>query len=153
MPNQEGLGRVLALGVKQAADIIGKGAEKYAYHVKGVELYGGDPRGMMGMALAYAVSMRGGDFTSVYPVPEFRYSPQQAEEEFGTREVVDSAAVAGKGAMVKKCMIVSTVIDSLGLCKVPALSIIGDFSLEMESKLVAAITGPGYFSKGPVCRR
>ena len=139
--NQEGVGRVLALGVRQAADIIGKGAEKYAYHVKGVELYGGDPRGMMGMALAYAVSMRGGDFTSVYPVPEFRYSPQQAEEEFGTREVVDSAAVAGKGAMVKKCMVVSTVIDSLGLCKVPALSIIGDFSLEMESKLIAAITG------------
>jgi aldehyde:ferredoxin oxidoreductase len=43
--------------------------------------------------------------------------------------------------MVKKCMIVSTVIDSLGLCKVPALSIIGDFSLEMESRLIAAITG------------
>jgi len=138
---KEDLGRVLALGVKQAADIIGQGAEKYAYHVKGVELYGGDPRGMMGMALAYAVSMRGGDFTSVYPVPEFRYSPQQAEAEFGTQEVIDSSATGGKGAMVKKCMIVSTVIDSLGLCKVPALSIIGDFSLEMESQLIAAITG------------
>jgi aldehyde:ferredoxin oxidoreductase len=138
---QAGIGRILALGVRQAADIIGRGASKYAYHVKGVELYGGDPRGMMGMALAYSVSMRGGDFTSVYPVPEFRYSAQQAEKEFGTREVIDSAATAGKGAMVKKCMIVSTVIDSLGICKVPALSIIGDFSLDMESRLVAAVTG------------
>ncbi|MEN8244606.1 MAG: aldehyde ferredoxin oxidoreductase C-terminal domain-containing protein, partial [Thermodesulfobacteriota bacterium] len=139
--HKEGVGRILALGVRWAADIIGQGASKYAYHVKGVELYGGDPRGMMGMALAYAVSMRGGDFTSVYPVPELRYSPQQAEKEFGTREAVDSGATAGKGALVKKCMIVSTVIDSLGICKVPSLSIIGDFSLEMESRLVEAVTG------------
>jgi len=139
--DRKGLGDVLARGVKQAADIIGRGASKYAYHVKGVELYGGDPRGLMGMALSYAVSMRGGDFTSVYPVPEFRYSAEQAQKEFGTPEVVNSAATAGKAAMVKKCMTVSTVIDSLGLCKVPALSIIGDFSLEMESRLIAAITG------------
>jgi aldehyde:ferredoxin oxidoreductase len=75
---REGLGDVLALGVRRAAESIGRGAEKYAYHVKGVELYGGDPRGMMGIALAYAVSMRGGDFTSVYPLPEFRYTAEQA---------------------------------------------------------------------------
>ena len=62
---RQGLGDVLARGVKRAAESIGQGAEKYAYHVKGVELYGGDPRGMMGVALAYAVSIRGGDFTSV----------------------------------------------------------------------------------------
>jgi len=138
---REGLGEVLALGVKRAAESIGRGAEKYAYHVKGVELYGGDPRGMMGVALAYAVSMRGGDFTSVYPVPEFRYTAEQAEQEFGTRDVIDFTATGGKGAMVKKCMIVSSIIDSLGLCKVPALSIIGDFSLEMEARLIQAITG------------
>jgi len=138
---REGLGDVLARGVKRAAESIGRGAEKYAYHVKGVELYGGDPRGMMGVALAYAVSMRGGDFTSVYPVPEFRYTAEQAEQEFGTRDVVDFTATSGKGAMVKKCMIVSSVIDSLGLCKVPALSIIGDFSLEMETRLIQTITG------------
>ncbi len=138
---REGLGEVLALGVKRAAESIGRGAEKYAYHVKGVELYGGDPRGMMGVALAYAVSMRGGDFTSVYPVPEFRYTAEQAEQEFGTRDVVDFTATSGKGAMVKKCMIVSSIIDSLGLCKVPALSIIGDFSLEMEARLIQTITG------------
>ncbi len=138
---REGLGDVLARGVKQAAESIGRGADQYAYHVKGVELYGADPRGMMGVALAYAVSLRGGDFTSVYPVPEFRYTAAQAELEFGTRDVVDFTATGGKGAMVKKCLIVSSVIDSLGLCKVPALSIIGDFSLKMEARLIRAITG------------
>jgi aldehyde:ferredoxin oxidoreductase len=139
--HKEGLGDLLSQGVMRAAEAIGREAEKYAYHVKGVELYGGDPRGMMGVALAYAVSMRGGDFTSVYPVPEFRYTAEQAEKEFGTRDVVDFSATGGKGAMVKKCLIVSSVIDSLGICKVPALSIIGDFSLEMEAKLVRVITG------------
>ncbi len=138
---REGLGDLLSQGVMRAAKAIGRGAEKYAYHVKGVELYGGDPRGMMGVALAYAVSLRGGDFTSVYPVPEFRYTAEQAEKEFGTRDVIDFTATGGRGAMVKKCLIVSAVIDSLGICKVPALSIIGDFSLEMEARLVQVITG------------
>jgi aldehyde:ferredoxin oxidoreductase len=76
--HREGLGDILAQGVRRAAKTIGKGAEKYAFHVKGVEIYGGDPRGMMGTALSYAVSLRGGDFTSVYPVPEFRYTPEKA---------------------------------------------------------------------------
>jgi aldehyde:ferredoxin oxidoreductase len=139
--SREGLGDVLALGVRRAAEIIGKGAEKYAYHVKGVEIYGGDPRGMMGTALSYAVSLRGGDFTSVYPVPEFRYTPEQAEQEFGTKEAVDYQATRGKGAMVRKCLLVSAVIDSLGICKVPALSIIGDFDLEKEAALTRALSG------------
>jgi len=38
--NREGLGDVLAEGVKRAAERIGKGAEKYAMHVKGQELPG-----------------------------------------------------------------------------------------------------------------
>ncbi len=139
--NRKGLGDLLAKGVKRASEIIGRGAEKYAYHVKGVEIYGGDPRGMMGIALAYAVSMRGGDFTSVYPVPEFRYTAEQALQEFGTRDVIDFTATSGKGPLVKKCMIVSSVIDSLGICKVPVLSILGNYNLEMEAKLIHAITG------------
>ena len=138
---REGLGDVLAQGVRRAAGIIGKGAGKYAYHAKGVEIYGGDPRGTMGLALSYTVSLRGGDFTSVYPVPEFRYTPEKAEKEFGTRAAVDYHATEGKGALVRKCMLVSAVIDSLGICKVPALSIIGDFGLEMEADLTRALTG------------
>jgi aldehyde:ferredoxin oxidoreductase len=138
---REGIGDVLADGVFRAAQKIGKGAEKYAYHVKGVELYGSDPRGMMGTALSYAVSMRGGDFTSVYPVPEFRYTPERAEKEFGTRQVVDRLATVGKGALVRYCLIVSSIIDSLGICKVPALTIAGNYDLEKETRLVRALTG------------
>ena len=136
-----GLGKILARGVRQAAAIFGKTAEKYAYHVKGVEIYGADPRGLMGTALSYAVSLRGGDFTSVYPIPEFRYTPEQAKKEFGTDQVVNLTATEGKGALVKKCMIVSMVIDSLGLCKVPALAISANYDLVLESQLIKATTG------------
>jgi aldehyde:ferredoxin oxidoreductase len=41
--------------------------------------------------------------------------------------------------MVRKCLLVSAVIDSLGICKVPALSIIGDFDLEKEAALTRAL--------------
>jgi aldehyde:ferredoxin oxidoreductase len=138
---RQGIGDTLAEGVFRAARMIGSGAEQYAYHVKGVELYGSDPRGMMGTALSYAVSMRGGDFTSVYPVPEFRYTEERAEQEFGTRKAVDRMATAGKGALVRYCLIVSSIIDSLGICKVPALTIAGNFDLEKETRLVRALTG------------
>jgi aldehyde:ferredoxin oxidoreductase len=136
-----GFGDILADGVFRASQKIGRGAEKYAYHVKGVELYGADPRGMMGTALSYAVSMRGGDFTSVYPIPEFRYTPERAEKEFGTRQVVNRLATAGKGAMVRYCLIVSSIIDSIGICKVPALTIAGNYDLEKETRLIQALTG------------
>lgn len=136
-----GLGKILSQGVRRAAKVFGEKAQKYAYHVKGVEIYGADPRGLMGTALSYAVSLRGGDFTSVYPIPEYRYSPEKAKREFGTEKVVDLTATEGKGALVKKCMIVSMVIDSLGLCKVPALAISANYDLELESQLLRAITG------------
>jgi aldehyde:ferredoxin oxidoreductase len=143
--NREGFGDILANGVKKAAEkaaeIIGMGAEKYAYHVKGVEMYGADPRGLSGTALSYAVSLRGGDFTSVYPIPEFRYSPEKAEKEFGTRKAVEFTAVEGKGPMIRFCMMVSTIIDSIGLCKVAVLSVANHFDLIMEAQLVKAITG------------
>ena len=54
------LGNILAEGVQIASNKIGKGVEKYAVHVKGLEIPGYDPRGAFGMGLAYATSDRGG---------------------------------------------------------------------------------------------
>src|SRR5206468_1422310 len=42
---REGLGDLLAEGVKRAAESLGKGAERFALHVKGQELPMHDPRG------------------------------------------------------------------------------------------------------------
>ena len=137
----EGIGRVLKLGVKKAARAMGNNAEKYAYTAKGLEYTGYDPRGMMGVALGYAVSSRGGDFCSVYNIPESRFTKERALSEFGTADAVDRFALNGKAELIKRCMAVSAVIDSLGLCKVPALSLVGEFDLENESRLVTALAG------------
>jgi aldehyde:ferredoxin oxidoreductase len=127
--------------VRRAAELIGRGAEAYAYHSKGLELTGYDPRGGMGTALGYAVSTRGGDFTSVYAVPEYRWNPEQGRECFGTEKAVDRLSIEGKGQLVKRAMVVSAVLDALGICKVPALSILCDYSLRDEAALTAALTG------------
>jgi aldehyde:ferredoxin oxidoreductase len=58
---REGFGDVLAEGVQRAAQKIGKGAEKYAMHIKGQELPMHDPRGKQGLSLSYAVSPTGAD--------------------------------------------------------------------------------------------
>lgn len=138
---QEGFGRVLGLGVREAAEVIGRGAREFAYHSKGLELPAYDPRGAKGTALGYAVSTRGADFTSVYTTPEFRLTPQEGKENYGDPASVDRLSERGKGALVKKSMIISAVLDSLGICKVPILSILGDYSLEQEAGLVRCLTG------------
>ncbi|MBI5968038.1 MAG: aldehyde ferredoxin oxidoreductase family protein [Deltaproteobacteria bacterium] len=58
---KKGLGDLLADGVKAAAAKIGRGAEKFALHIKGQELPMHDPRGKTGQGLSFAVSPTGAD--------------------------------------------------------------------------------------------
>jgi aldehyde:ferredoxin oxidoreductase len=58
---REGIGKVLGEGVKRAAEQLGRGAERFAMHVKGQELPMHDPRGKKSLALAYALSPTGAD--------------------------------------------------------------------------------------------
>jgi aldehyde:ferredoxin oxidoreductase len=58
---REGIGDLLAEGTKRAAEKIGKGADKFAMHVKGQELPMHEPRGKKSLAIAYATSPTGAD--------------------------------------------------------------------------------------------
>lgn len=58
---REGLGAVLGEGVARAAKTIGRGAEKYAYHIKGQEMPMHEPRFKHGLGMGYAVSPTGAD--------------------------------------------------------------------------------------------
>ncbi len=58
---REGIGNLLADGVKRAAAALGRGAEQFALHVKGQEVPMHDPRGKVGLSLAYALSPTGAD--------------------------------------------------------------------------------------------
>src|SRR4030042_1680744 len=52
----EGLGKIVMKGVKAASETIGKGSQKWAIHVKGLEASAYNCHGCPGMALAFATS-------------------------------------------------------------------------------------------------
>ena len=54
--SREGLGDILAEGCKRAAAKIGNGAERFALHVKGLELVPIEPRSQTNLALGYATA-------------------------------------------------------------------------------------------------
>lgn len=58
---REGIGDLLADGVKRAAEKLGKAAEKFALHVKGQELPMHEPRGKVAVTLSYGISPTGAD--------------------------------------------------------------------------------------------
>ena len=57
----DGVGPLLALGSRAAAQVVGQGSAAFAAHVKGLELPGYEPRTMQAMALGMAVNARGAD--------------------------------------------------------------------------------------------
>jgi len=61
MAKRDGFGNVLADGVKRAAERIGNGAERFAMHVKGLEVPMHEPRGKQAVALSYATAPVGAD--------------------------------------------------------------------------------------------
>jgi len=103
---REGLGDVLAEGVKLAAEKIGKDAPNYAVHIKGVEMTGYDIRGLKTAALGYAVSFRGADHNR-----HGAYGPDVAGK------VNRFKAEKGRGKLVKETEDLYTIIDSLIVCK------------------------------------
>lgn len=61
MGKREGIGKILSDGVVRAAKRLGRGFDKLAVHVKGLEVPMHDPRPFISMALNYAVAPRGAD--------------------------------------------------------------------------------------------
>ena len=141
MIDNKGLGKLLRLGVRHAAHKMGEKTQKYAAHVKGLELTGYHPGTIMGTALGYAVSSRGGDYNNVYASLEYSWTKEEAEDEFGTSEAVNIKSIKAKGFVIKKAVITNILVDSLGLCKVPVLSLLRSFNLENEVQLVKELTG------------
>ena len=100
------LGDILAEGTKRAAEKIGKGAEKYANHIKGLELPGYDIRGLKTAALGFAVSFRG-----ACHLRSGAYSPDVKGKV--NRFIIEK----GRGKIIMENEDQYNVIDSLILCK------------------------------------
>jgi len=128
MGKREGIGDILAEGVKVAAEKIGKGAEKLAQHIKGVEITGYDLRALKTAALGFAVSFRGADHN------------RHGAYAFDVKGKVNRLkAEKGRGKMVKDMEDMYTLIDSLIVCKFSR----GTYYKELEdmTKLYNLVTG------------
>lgn len=118
--NREGFGNTLADGVKIASKKIGRGSEKYAMHVKGMEIAAQDGRAQKSMAIAHATSVRGADHLRHCTFLD--ESPGMAnviEQRFGSQylpEMSDRLAVKYKGILAKGCEDIATIINSLPIC-------------------------------------
>ena len=58
--HREGIGDLLAEGVKRASEKVGKGSDHFAMHSKGLEMPGYDVRSLKTFAMGLAVGTRGG---------------------------------------------------------------------------------------------
>ena len=67
------IGNLLAEGTLLASREIGNDTEKLVIHAKGCDYPAYDPRGSIGMALAYATSDRGADHNRAWPVASDAY--------------------------------------------------------------------------------
>jgi aldehyde:ferredoxin oxidoreductase len=115
---REGIGDVLAEGVKTASQKIGKGSEQWAMHVKGMEVPMHDPRGKKGMGLAYATSFKGADHES--SMHDEAFQRENVFPELGLTVAMDRKQFEGKAALVKTLQEYWGVMaDVVTICKFP----------------------------------
>lgn len=112
--HKKGFGAILGLGVKKAAEMIGRGAEKYAIHAKGMELPAHDPRCFKGLAVGYATSNRGACHLSSFTYP---WERSASMPELGYATTHDRTLDREKGELAAKFQNLMSMADSLKICK------------------------------------
>ena len=125
---REGIGEVLADGVKFAAEKIGNGSEKLALHIKGVEVTGYDLRCLKTAALGFAVSFRGADHN--------RHGAYAFDVKGKVNRLI---AEKGRGKLVRDMEDLYNLIDSFIVCKFSR----GTYYKELPdmAKLYTLVTG------------
>ena len=138
--NQQGIGIDFAKGTRFLSQKMGKGSEKYALHVKGLDVICGDPRGIKAFGLTYAIASRGADHLRAEPFFELTNRFDEAEKRFGTRDAADRLSNNGKAALVEFTERQALLTDCLTMCKNVGLSMdVLDF--ELAADLLKAGTG------------
>ncbi|MBG0789837.1 MAG: aldehyde ferredoxin oxidoreductase family protein [Desulfovibrionaceae bacterium] len=104
------------------------GRPETAMAVKGLELPAYDPRGALGMSLAYAVSTRGGCHLRAYPI---------SHEVLRKPVATDRFSFSGKARIIKIAEDMNAAVDSLTACKFTFFAA----GLEEYAKAFTAVTG------------
>ena len=136
----KGLGKLLGQGVKRASEQLGKGTEKYAIHVKGMEVPMHDPRAFHSMAVTYATGPRGACHLHG---AAFIYDMGIIAPEYGATYKGGRFDKKGKGVNAKAAQDQMSVINSLVVCQFCGLGL-APFHIV---HLLGATTGTLYRSK------
>ncbi|MGB9854603.1 MAG: aldehyde ferredoxin oxidoreductase family protein [Candidatus Bathyarchaeales archaeon] len=124
-----GIGNILGEGVKRAAEAIGRGAEKYAIHVKGLELPAYDPRSAKAHGLNFATSTIGASHCTGWSKFEILGIPKK----------VDPLTTEGKGEITKYVQDETAAAETAVFCTFPLTN--EAITLNLYSKLLYAATG------------
>jgi len=124
---REGLGDILADGVRMAAQRIGKGSEQYAMHIGGQEISAHDPRGGWGFAIGYGAD----------PTPG-RHNQGGGQHMPGIVEEIDRNQKLGRGYYHKTSTNFMHAASALGLCQF----VIGSYpNPDQLIEMMKAVTG------------
>lgn len=125
---KKSFGALLGEGTVRMAEKIGSGSEEFAIHVKGLEVPAHSARGVIGMAIGYATSNRGGSHQDGRPSAE-------------RAGVVDINQIDGKGYYEVDVQRMTTMCDCLIHCRMTE-GILGLTKLtEDHVKIVRLVTG------------
>ena len=139
--NSEGIGKILGEGVRKASQYIGKGSEKFAVHVKGLEGPAHDARCAKTQAIMYSMANRG--MCHIHPLEGWVYDVFKLTFgliPYGLHDPkdVDPLSNQGKAKVAKLFQDYGIVPDILGICKFFIYPGLGPGDL---AKLVSTLTG------------
>ncbi len=130
LAQREGLGDILADGVKVAAEKIGKGAEEYAIHIGGEEVPMHDPKLTPGLSPTYQLDATPGRHTQG---GEMVAPPSGLEIE----KPEDTTVYTGRAEAQKKLIDIMHIVNAAGLCMFGHIS----FDAGAIPDFLAAVTG------------
>jgi len=136
------LGDILADGVRAASHSLGEATQRFAMHVKGLEIPGQDPRASKGFGLGHATSNRGADHLYALPTIAVAGLEHAAADLFPDLlpDILDPLDEETKPELVVASENYSAVSDALGVCKFTTTE---TYALRVED-LADALTAWGW---------
>jgi aldehyde:ferredoxin oxidoreductase len=138
---REGIGDILAEGVKVASEKIGKGSEAFAIHGKGLEAPAHDPRSGKALAVTYGTASRG--LCHIQPLEGMAYDSGKLDWGLTEYGIPDPNSIErwdekGKGQIVKVLQDGLVLPDILNTCK---FFMYAGITLGNLAELLSASTG------------
>lgn len=138
---REGIGDILAEGVKIASEKLGKGSEEFAIHGKGLEAPAHDARSGKALAVAYGTANRG--MCHIHPLEGMAYDSGKFDFGMAKYGLPDPNTVhrwdeKGKGKSVKILQDGLIIPDILSTCK---FFMYGGLNIDNYADMLSALTG------------